>query len=262
MASHAPGDFGQGALPDPDLAHLIVEDDAPVDNLFSEKQQRLLTEPLYASWSPPGGVPFLACANVGLFTSVREQAIVPDVMVSLDVVVDSDFSQRKNKSYFTWQLGKVPEMVLEIVSNQSGGELSAKLRKYERARIAYYVVFDPERQLSDRALHVFELRVGALVQKDDATFPLLGLDLTLWRGSFEGVETEWLRWVRAGALIPTGKERAEHERERAEHERERAEHERERAEHERERANRADAEVVRLQAALAGRGGTSGDTDT
>jgi hypothetical protein len=42
-------------LPDvaPDIAVLITEDDTPVDNLPSEKQQRLLTEPTYgASFQP------------------------------------------------------------------------------------------------------------------------------------------------------------------------------------------------------------------
>ena len=33
----------------PDVEHLVTEDDTPVDNVFSEKQQRLLTEPLYSS---------------------------------------------------------------------------------------------------------------------------------------------------------------------------------------------------------------------
>jgi hypothetical protein len=38
-------------LPDviPNVDALITEDDTPVDNLPSEKQQRLLTEPLYSS---------------------------------------------------------------------------------------------------------------------------------------------------------------------------------------------------------------------
>jgi len=48
------------------IQHLITEDDTPVDNLPSEKQQRLLTEPLYSAWSGPGaGRTFLAAANVG-----------------------------------------------------------------------------------------------------------------------------------------------------------------------------------------------------
>jgi hypothetical protein len=38
----------------PDIQGLITEDDTPVDNLPSEKQQRLLTEPLYSAWAGPG----------------------------------------------------------------------------------------------------------------------------------------------------------------------------------------------------------------
>jgi len=32
-----------------DIQDLVTEDDTPVDNLLSEKQQRLLTEPLYSA---------------------------------------------------------------------------------------------------------------------------------------------------------------------------------------------------------------------
>jgi hypothetical protein len=33
--------------------NLVTEDEEPVDSLFSAKQQRLLVEPLYSSWTPP-----------------------------------------------------------------------------------------------------------------------------------------------------------------------------------------------------------------
>ena len=46
----------------PNISNLVIEDDTPVDNFQSEKQQRLLVEPLYSSWSP--GIPFIAAANV------------------------------------------------------------------------------------------------------------------------------------------------------------------------------------------------------
>ena len=45
----------------PGVEHLVTEDDTPVDNLFSEKQQRLLTEPLYASWPGPGEALYFFC---------------------------------------------------------------------------------------------------------------------------------------------------------------------------------------------------------
>jgi hypothetical protein len=69
----------------PDIQSLITEDDTPVDNLPSEKQQRLLTEPLYSSWTGAGAErPFLAAANVGIFSVARNPAIVPDMFLSLD----------------------------------------------------------------------------------------------------------------------------------------------------------------------------------
>jgi hypothetical protein len=50
----------------PNIDHIVTEDDIPVDNMFSEKQQRLLAEPLYSSWTGPGeGRPFVVAANVG-----------------------------------------------------------------------------------------------------------------------------------------------------------------------------------------------------
>jgi hypothetical protein len=94
-----------------------------VDNLPSEKQQRLLTEPLYSSWTGPGeGRTFLAAANVGVFALARNPAIVPDVFVSLDMQVAEDCWQKEHRSYFLWEFGKPPDLVLEIVSNTEGGE--------------------------------------------------------------------------------------------------------------------------------------------
>ena len=58
----------------PDMSQIITEDDEPVDNMFSEKQQRLLVEPLYSSWNP--GRPFIAAANVGVFNAETGAVIV------------------------------------------------------------------------------------------------------------------------------------------------------------------------------------------
>jgi len=81
------------------LDHLITEDDTPVDNFFSEKQQRLLTEPLYSSWPGPGeDRPFLVAANVGVFYSISEPAIVPDIFLSLDVRMAEDWWETRGRS--------------------------------------------------------------------------------------------------------------------------------------------------------------------
>ena len=218
--------------PSPDISHIAIEDDQPVDSLYSEKLQRLLTTALYASFHP--GVPFLATANVGLFYGVHLPPLVPDVMVSLDVTPPATFDRKENRTYFVWEMGKPPDVVIEIVSNRKGQELDRKLRDYARAGVSYYVVYDPLRQLrelEDRVLVIFE-REGIVFRPYNATWiPAVGLGLTLWRGVYEGVEVEWLRWCdQAGNLLLTGQERAELERQRAEAAQERAELERQRAE--------------------------------
>ena len=82
-------------------------------------------------------------------------------MLSLGVQRPEDFSQRRCRSYFVWEFGKVPEVCIEIVFNQEGNELSlsqkacqegkqdSKQAIYARIGIHYYVVFDPLRQMQD-----------------------------------------------------------------------------------------------------------------
>jgi hypothetical protein len=70
-------------IPRPDVSNLITEDDTPVDNLFSEKQMRLLTNSLYASWKP--GFPFVSMANVGVWVALNRPPVVPDVLVTTHV---------------------------------------------------------------------------------------------------------------------------------------------------------------------------------
>jgi Uma2 family endonuclease len=117
----------------PDVQCLVTEDDTPVDNLPSEKQQRLLTEPLYSSWVGPGADrPFLAAANVGIFYLARNPAIVPDMFLSLDVQVAEEWWRKEHRSYFLWEFGKPPDLVVEIVSNTEGDEDRGKSRNMPR----------------------------------------------------------------------------------------------------------------------------------
>ena len=195
----------------PDVQSLITEDETPVDNLPSEKQQRLLTEPLYSAWAGPGaGRTFLAAANVGVFAQARNPAIVPDMFLSLDVEVAEDWWRKEHRSYFLWEFGKPPDLVLEIVSNTEGGEDAEKRHKYARMRVSYYVIYDPLRQVRPDVLTVYSLYGAAYERQETALFPDLKLGLTLWEGTFEGKRDTWLRWTdEHGELIPTGKERAE-----------------------------------------------------
>ncbi len=223
----------------PDISHIETEDDTPVDNIFSEKQQRLLAGSLNASWSP--GRPFVAFANVGIFYGLHISPVVPDMFLSLDVKVAKDVWKKENRSYFIWEFGKPPEVVVEIVSNKKGGETDTKMEIYARIGIWYYVVFDPQRLVQKEELRVYELSVGQYIPKLDGWLTKAGVGVTLWDGVYENMQARWLRWCdQDKELVPTGDEKARREQERAERESERAEQESERAEKERKRAEEAE----------------------
>lgn len=214
----------------PDITHLITEDDTPVDNVYSEKQQRILPQQLDGGWvGPPpeegeGARPFVVMANVGVYATAHEPPLVPDVLLAVDVRFPEDVHEKKNRCYLLWEYGKAPDVVIEVVSNREGGELTERKRRYRKMRVAYYVVWDPEGHLSDTPLQVFELRGQLYVRSERAWFEPLGIGLTVWEGTFEQVTDRWLRWCDAtGKVIPTGAERADAERGRADAERARAE---------------------------------------
>lgn len=205
----------------PDVSQLVTEDDEAVDNLPSEKQQRLLTETLYSSWNGASNTQgFLVAANVGLFASSNYPAIVPDVFLSLDVQVAENWWEKRHRSYFFWEFGKPPEVVIEIFSNREGNETGRKFLEYARMRILYYIIFDPSQQLGGEVLQMYELQGRHYVPMSEEWLTEVDLGLCLWEGVYEGKQDVWLRWCDAeGNVIPTGAERAEQERIRAEQER-------------------------------------------
>lgn len=194
----------------PQIDNLIIEDDTPVDNFFSAKLQRLLVEILYSSWVSFGmNRSFIADADIGIFSSVHRPPIVPDMFISLDVEVPQDFQEKKNRTYFVWEFGKSPDVVVEVVSNKKGNELGSKLRDYARLGVSYYIVFDPLQQLGETVLYVFGLNQGEYERLDQLWLENVGLGVALWEGTYEGLTTTWLRWCdRDGQLLPTGAERA------------------------------------------------------
>ena len=236
----------------PDIEQLVTEDEQPVDNMFSAKQQRLLVEPLYTSWHPDQ--PFLADANVGIFNSVYQPPIVPDMWLSLDVQAEPDLWKKENRAYLMWKFGKPPEVAIEIVSHTKSCETEQKFRKYAQIGVSYYVVFDPQRLVQPETLRTYVLSVRRYVPLETRHFPDIGLGLLLWDGVYENIAAQWLRWCDLdGNLILTGSElafqatqHAAQERQRAEQECQRAEQERQRAEQERQRAERLTAQLRAL----------------
>ncbi len=217
-----------------DISHLVIEDDTPVDNFQSAQQQRLLVEPLYSSQALPA--PFLAEANVGLFYKLKGDPVVPDALLSLGVQRADDYSERRNRSYFVWEFGKVPDVCIEVVSNQEGNEVGlsrkgqqegktqSKKDIYAQIHVPYYVVFDPLLQIQDAAnlngamLRVWTIAGGHYTELTPPTgmqapgefiwLDGVGIGLMLWSGEFEEAVTRvWLRWCdRDGQPIPTGAE--------------------------------------------------------
>src|SRR5260370_6909665 len=124
----------------PNYDEIVVQDDAPMDSIYNEKQQRLLTEPLYSAWPGPGeGRTFMALANVGFFYQLHHSPIVPDTMLALDTPPIWHPRQKENRSYFIWEIGKSPEAPLEIVSDLRAGEDTETKPTYPHAHVSLYV---------------------------------------------------------------------------------------------------------------------------
>jgi Uma2 family endonuclease len=201
----------------PDTSTLITEDDEPLDNIFQERQARLLVDSLYAEWTDKK---FLAMANVGLFNSSVQPAIVPDVLIALGVLPLPN--PNEHKSYFIWEYGKIPDLVLEIVSNRDGGEADEKLERYASMGVPYYVIYDPFLYLASKApkakaarqtktaanIRIFELKVGRYIETlRSRKVEQLNLGFTTWTGTYEGVTGEYLRWTDArGQMLRTRSE--------------------------------------------------------
>jgi len=249
----------------PKIDHLVKENDMPVNNFPLARQQRLLVESLYNSWTPPDSQAFIADANIGIFYVVNKPPVVPDVFLSLDIQMSDDDWEKKHRCYFCWEYGKPPDLVIEIVSNLEEYENESKLQNYARMRIPYYVVFDPKKQLGGEMLRLYELR-GLIqtqyIEKNEKWLPEIGLGLTLWEGAYETKKDTWLRWYdKEGDLILTGSECADKERQEKEQaltelelERQRADQEYQRAEQEHQRAERECQEkeqaLVQLERAI------------
>jgi hypothetical protein len=168
-------------------------------------------------------------------------------LVSVGVALPEELWEKRHHSYFVWEYGKPPDVAIEVVSNRKGEELGRKRDLYARIGIAYYVVFDPARHLSNKTLYLFERRGTGYTEIRKSWLPVLGLGLTLWEGEYEGKRETWLRWTdKEGHLLLTGAEATAEQRQLAEEARHDAHQERQRAEQERQRAERLAAQLRTL----------------
>jgi len=236
----------------PDITNLVIRDDTPVESIFADLQYHLLVESLYNSWLGPGeGRTFMVLANVALFATVEKPPVVPDVMLSLDVPTGLDLKLKENNSYYIWRFGKAPDVVIEVVSDQRGGEDSAKKRHYARLGVPYYIIYDPRRVLSEDVLRCHVLVGRSYQPLPENWFQDVGLGIRLWEGVYAGQHAVWLRWCdERGDVIPTGQERANKAQEKAEKAQEKANKAQEKAEKAQEKAEKAQKRTEQMEAKL------------
>src|SRR5256884_2191859 len=127
----------------PNEEALVTEHDALLNNLFCAKQQRLLVESLYSSWAGPGeGRPFLIEANIGVFYSVHRPPLVPDVVLSVDAQWPDDVWTKTKHAYCIWDYGKLPEVVIDIITDQHSPKGEHKFHDYAWVGIPFCIVVD------------------------------------------------------------------------------------------------------------------------
>ncbi|WP_049769527.1 hypothetical protein [Rippkaea orientalis] len=77
-------------------------------------------------------------------------------------------------------------------------------------RISYYIIYDRAQHISDRSLRIFELRGRYYQETQNPWLEQVELGLTLWQGTFENREDQWLRWCNQNnQVLPTGDELAQ-----------------------------------------------------
>ncbi len=222
----------------PNIDHVVIDESEPVANVYCEKQPRLLTEPLFTNWHP--GREFVAMADVGVFHDPKAAHRIPDVLLAMEVS-QGPLRGKLNLSYFIWHRGKVPDVIIEIVSQYRGGEDTHRKAHYQFLQVPHYVIWDPLGTLSKTPLRYFRYRAGRYI--DEAMPDQLdgvGLSLQPWSGKYEDEDETWLRWhLPDGTPIPTGAESTLAERRRADDQSRRAD----------DQSRRADRLAAQLRAA-------------
>ena len=173
----------------------------------------------------------------------------PDVFVVLGV------PKGERKSWVCWEEEKAPDVIIELLSESTVNKdkHEKKLVYQDRMHVPEYFWYDPF-NVDDWA--GFRLVGGtyqaiALNQQSAMPSEVLGLTLVRWQGTFQTVETTWLRWANPdGTLLLTAEEqaqqRADQATQRADQEAQRADQEAQRANQEAQRANQAETQVLQI----------------
>jgi len=227
------------AIQAPTEDDLPYSDGMPMESHQHVLQTDLLKDPLLFHWHDRQD--FFLGANMFVYFSPHQVRTHdfrgPDLFVALGV------SRRARKSWVTWEEGKGPDVVIELLSDTTAAEDKGQKKQIyqDRLRVPEYFWFHPF--TGEWAGFVLQAGVYQPLAPDAAgRLPSgkLGLTLVRWEGEYQGIQAVWLRWATAeGVLLPTPEEAAGEAGRRADEERRRADEERRQAEQARERAEEA-----------------------
>jgi Uma2 family endonuclease len=205
----------------PDHLSLPCTDGSIVNNSQEHPQSSLLSDTLFPVLEKlfPGLRFFVGC-DVGIYWKWTQPPLAgcksPDWFLVSNVPSMLDGQMRR--SYVLWREGVRPLLLIEYVSGDGSEEHdttpeTGKFWVYEQAICAaYYVIFD----VAKESIEVYRLD-GGKYQLTSANaagrFPIppLGIELGLWRGTYQGLTAPWVRpWDAAtGKMLPLSAERAE-----------------------------------------------------
>ena len=242
--------------PPPRGEDLPCDDGVPMESEMHVHQMNLLTESLRVGWADRDD--FYVGGNMFVYYSELQSKTNdfrgPDVFVVLDTV------KKVRRSWVVWEEdGRAPDVVIELTSPSTEAvDRGEKKRIYARTlRTAEYFLYDPyEKRLEGYQLDFGRGEYEPMTPDERGWYrsKMLGLWLGVQRGTYQGVEELWLRWIDDdGRALPSGGEQAAEERAKAAEERAKAAEERAKAAEERakaaeERARAEQAESEQQQA--------------
>lgn len=198
----------------PTSDELPCSDDTPVDNENQNFLPNLLLFLLKSIWHDRSD--WFFGVDMGIYHTTRVSPLVPVVPDGfLSLGVERFKNGKRRKSYVVWEEnGVVPRLVLEVVSQTSGGEYDTKMEIYAQLGILYYIIYNPEYWQRDRhlPLEVYRLVEGIYQLQIGEPYWMSEIGLGIGRAPYQDgtVETEALYWYdRSGNRYLTAEERAE-----------------------------------------------------
>jgi Uma2 family endonuclease len=223
---------GDPSLHDPDIPvvppgenELPSDDGEPMETNEHRLQMVLLIQSLKDAWTDRDD--FFVAGN--MFVYFSETQVKHNDFRGPDVFVVLNTSRRSRKSWVAWGEGKLPDVVIELLSFRTRHvDRGEKMRIYSKLwRTPEYFLYDPiSHEFDGYRLDPGTLEYVPIVPRDngDLECKVLGLRLGIREGLFEDVRWLWLRWLDAsGVPLPTPQERADAAERRADEEHRRAE---------------------------------------